>query len=325
MKVVIPIAGLGTRLRPLTYAIPKPLIRLAGRAVLDHLLDKFLELPVEEYIFIVGHLGEQIEQYVRSRYQFAARFVVQNELKGQAHALWLAREYIDRPFVLIFGDTLFEADLSRLIQVKSDGVVFVKEVEDPRRFGIAVLRGSRVVRFVEKPETLDSKLALIGMYYVAHWQLFNEAVQTVMEQGIQTKGEYYIADAFQVLADRGAVLEPWPVPTWIDSGTPEALLAAQRYLLEHGSTQTIPTENSTLTAPVHIDRTARIVNSVVGPYVSVAESVRIVSSIVRDSIIQEGTSIEGATLEGSLIGPHAQVKGKSFPLEVGDSSQAELS
>jgi len=324
MKVVMPMAGLGTRLRPHTYSKAKPLLPVAGKPVLAHLLDRFKGLEVEEYIFIVGHLGEQIEEYVAANYDFPARFVWQREPKGQAHALHLAREYIDSPFLLIFVDTIFEADLTCIDEVASDGLVFVKEVDDPRRFGIVLLEGDRITRFIEKPEEPLSNLALVGVYYVVNWPLLMVCVETLLKEGIQTKGEYYIADAFQLMVDRGARLETVTVDVWQDCGKPEALLATNRYLLEKGAALEAETENSVLLPPVYIAPTANLRNSIVGPYVSVAEGSVIVNSIIRDSIIDEGAYIEGAVLEGSVVGAHARVRGRARRLDVGDSSQVEL-
>lgn len=324
MKVIILLAGLGTRLRPHTYSKAKGLLMVAGKPVLAHLLDRFQGLEVEEYIFIVGHLGEQFEEYVAANYDLPTRFVWQREPKGQAHALYLAREHIDAPFVMVFSDTIVEADLTHLGEVTSDGLVLVKEVEDPRRFGVAVVRKGRVVQFIEKPEESVSHLALVGMYYVANWSLFNVCVEELLAKGIMTKGEYYIADAFQLMVDKGARLETVKVDVWQDCGKPEALLATNRYLLEQGAAQERETENSLLLPPVYIALTATVRNSIVGPYVSMAEGSVIVNSIIRDSIIDKGAYIEDAVLEGSLIGAHVQVRGRAGRLDVGDSSQVEL-
>jgi glucose-1-phosphate thymidylyltransferase len=287
-------------------------------------LDRFQGLDVEEYIFIVGHLGEQIEEYVETNYDLPARFVLQAEPLGQAHALHLAKEYIDSPFFLIFVDTIFEADLTCIDEVACDGLVFVKEVDDPRRFGIALLEGDRVVRFIEKPEEPLSNLALVGMYYVVNWSLLMGGVEALLKEGIQTKGEYYIADAFQLMADRGAKLEVVTVDVWHDCGKPEALLATNRYLLEKGERQEVEAENSVIIPPVSIAKSVTIRGSVVGPYVSAAEGSVIIDSIVKDSVIDEGAHIEGAILEGSLIGANAQVKGKFKHLDIAASSRVDL-
>lgn len=324
MKIVILLAGLGTRLRPHTLTKPKPLVSVAGKPILGHILDQLQGLPAEEYIFIVGYLGEQIEEYVKSHYRIPARFVVQAEPKGQAHAIHLAREHLTGPILSIFGDTIFEANLRQTQNFSEDGLVFVKESEDPRRYGIAILQDGWVKRFVEKPEKPESNLALVGVYYVRNTPLFLECIQEVIERDMQFKGEYYLAHAFQLMADKGAKLRVAAVDVWEDCGSLETLLATQRYLLDKNGGQMAATENSVIRPPVYIAPTARIISSVVGPYVSVAEGSTINDSMIRDSIINEGAAIEGAMLEKSIIGANAQVKGNFRRLDVGDSSKVDL-
>ncbi|MGH2459740.1 MAG: sugar phosphate nucleotidyltransferase [Chloroflexota bacterium] len=322
MKIVLPLAGLGTRLRPHTYSKPKPLVSVAGKTVLGHVLDSLDGLPIDEVIFITGYLGEQIEEYVRSRYSFAARFVEQTELLGQAHAINLASEFIDQPVLIIFVDTIVRADLTKLLDAQGDGVLYVKEVADPRRFGVAVLKDGEIARLVEKPKTAVSNLAVIGVYYLKNWQLLREALRDVIALGIQTGGEFYLADALQLMIERGARFEAWSVDAWEDCGTVQALVHTNEYLLSHGhARQPTETENSIIIPPVYVAPTARIQNSVVGPNVSVAEGVSIMDSIVRDSILSEGATITGAALTESIIGSNAIVKGSFRRLNVGDASE----
>src|SRR5512134_15718 len=209
MKVIIPLAGFGTRLRPHTYTKPKPMINVAGKPVLGHLLDKFKGLNVEEMVFVVGYLGEQIETYVSANYDFKAHYVEQKELLGQAHAIYLAKDLIAGPTIILFVDTLFEANLSKLNQEKIDGVIYVKEVEDPRRFGVTLVneQGS-ITRLIEKPDSMQDNLAVIGLYYVKDVQRLMSAIKTLMDQNMQTKGEFYLADALQLMIDEGASLRP---------------------------------------------------------------------------------------------------------------------
>lgn len=325
MKVILPLAGLGTRLRPHTYTKPKPLVSVAGKTVLGHVLDSLEGLPIDEVIFITGYLGEQIEQYVRAHYSFNARFIEQTELRGQAHAIHLASDYIDQPVLIIFVDTIVKADLRRLLDVASDGVLFVKEVEDPRRFGVAVLQDGVVTRLVEKPTTPVSNLAVVGVYYLRNWQLLRAALHDVIAQNIQTGGEYYLADALQLMIDRNARLEAWPVEVWEDCGTVEALIQTNRYLLRTGHERApVVTDQSVIIPPVNVHPTARIQNSVVGPYVSVAEGATIADALVRDSIIGDRAVIAGAILAESVVGSNARVKGSFRRLNVGDSSEIEL-
>ncbi len=324
MKVIIPLAGFGKRLRPHTYTKPKPLIPVAGKAVLGHILDKLAGMEIEEVIFVVGYLGDQIRSYVEAGYDFPCRFLEQQELKGQAHAIHLAKEHLSGPVLIIFVDTIFETDISVLSQEPSDGVIYVKEVEDPRRFGVVITEGGFITKLVEKPSTPVSNLAVIGLYYIKDSQVLMDCIAELIEKDIKTKGEYFLADALQLMINRGARFVPRNVEVWEDCGKPETLLHTNRYLLEHGSAQEIETDNSVLIAPVHIDRSAVIKDSVIGPHVSVARGVTVVRSIIRDSIIDEAAHIKDANLNQSLIGKDARVLGSAQRLNVGDASHVDL-
>jgi glucose-1-phosphate thymidylyltransferase len=260
MKVIIPLAGFGTRLRPHTYSKPKPLVHVAGKPVLGHILDKLAGLDLEEVIFIVGYLGEQIQEYVDTHYHFPARYVEQKELLGQAHAIWLAREHVRDDVLIIFVDTIFETDLMALQSVEADGVIYVKEVEDPRRFGVAVVEGDRIVRLVEKPATDEHRLAIIGVYYIKDSPWLMRAIEELMARDIRTKGEYYLADALQLMIDQGAHLIPKEVDVWEDCGKPETVLHTNRYLLSklQDNGKKAHLVNTTVVPPVYIAPTARI-------------------------------------------------------------------
>jgi len=321
MKIIIPLAGFGTRLRPHTYTRPKPLMNVAGKAVLGHILDKLVGLDIEEIIFIVGWLGDQIKEYVDANYDFPARYIEQTELKGQAHAIDLAKDYVEGPTLIIFVDTLFEADLTELERTPADGVLYVKEVEDPRRFGVAVVEQGHITRLMEKPDSFEHRLAVIGLYYVKDAAFLMECIAELLEKDIQTKGEYYLADALQLMIDRGAKMEARPLDVWEDCGKPETVLHTNRYLLDSGHGHVTETENSIVIPPVYIADDAVVRNSIIGPYVTIAGGSRVCNSIITDSIIDEESVIEDVMLTGSLIGRHARVRGAFNSLNVGDSSQ----
>ncbi len=324
MKAVILLAGLGTRLRPHTYSKPKPLVQVAGKPVLAHILDSLTELKLEETIFIVGYLGDQIQTYVTEHYpHMRAQYVEQSEMKGQAHAIALAREYIDQPVLIIFGDTIWETDFGRLKQVQGDGLIYVKEVADPRRFGVAILENGYVKKFVEKPSKPISNLAVVGVYYFRAWQKLMKAIDTLIERDIQTKGEYFLADAMQLMIDEGARLEVETIPLWEDCGTREALLKTNRYLLTKQGNHPHTSEGSVILPPVYISSGASIRNSIIGPYVSISENATIENAILRDCIISEGAHIENTMLEWSLVGKDARVHGTFERLNVGDSSEID--
>jgi glucose-1-phosphate thymidylyltransferase len=329
MKVIIPLAGFGTRLRPHTYTKPKPLINVAGKAVLGHILDKFAGLDVEEFIIVHGYLGEQIQHYLATQYpQYRARFVEQKELIGQADAILRCRPFVDGPVLIVFVDTLFEADLSGLAREKADAVIYVKEVQDPRRFGVAVVGAEGwITRFVEKPESMDNRLAVIGMYYLKDSDALMCACQELMERDIQTKGEYFLADAFNLMVEQGQKFRTETVEVWEDCGKPETVLHTNRYLLEHGHDNSAQHRDDgyLVVPPVHIAATAVIQNSVIGPYATISDGCHIVGSIIRDSIVDEDALIEDTTLDQSLIGKGALVKSSYRKLNVGDSSSVDFS
>jgi glucose-1-phosphate thymidylyltransferase len=228
MNVIIPVAGLGTRLRPQTYSRPKPLVSVAGKPVLGHVLDTLSSLTIDRIVFVTGYLGEQIEQYVTENYDFDAVFVNQGDPLGQSHAISKARGQIAGPTIIIFPDMIFEADLSGLEESDWDGAIFTKEVDDPRRFGIAELEGDRIVRLVEKPENPTSKLAIMGIYYVREVRKLFAAIERQMKEDRKTKGEYFLADALQLMIDEGARFTTRQATVWEDCGTPAAAGARQR-------------------------------------------------------------------------------------------------
>ena len=207
MKIVIPTAGFGTRLRPHTWSKPKPLIPVAGKPVLAHVLDTFRDIQsLEEVIFIVGYLGDQIESYVSEGYpDMETRFVTQGEMLGQSHAIGLAREFLQGPMLMVFVDTLIFADLSRLKDEPADGVIWVKEVEDPRRFGVTEVDAEdKVMRLIEKPQDMDNNLAVVGFYYFKEAGNLIEAIDQQMERQIQLKGEFFLADAVNIMLEGGS-------------------------------------------------------------------------------------------------------------------------
>ncbi|HEX9867225.1 MAG TPA: sugar phosphate nucleotidyltransferase [Candidatus Tectomicrobia bacterium] len=323
MKVIVPVAGKGTRLRPHTHTKPKSLVRVAGKPILGHLIDRIRTLPMDELILIIDpdeSKEASIRQFLDATAPVPVRYVRQTELKGPAHAIFLAREYIDQDVLIIFNDTLFDADLDQIQTHQSDGMIWVREVEDPRRFGLIELEANRIVRLVEKPEVPPSNLAMIGMYYLKDGPGLMQRIERVMREGRTVKGEFYLPDPLQLMIDEGYHLEAASVQGWYDCGTIEALLDTNRVLLEHGHQKAIDTIESVIIPPVCIEEGALIRRSVIGPYVSIASQTIVEHSIIRDSILNEGASVHDALLQRSLIGEQAFVKGGYKRLNVGDSS-----
>ena len=326
MNLVIPLAGFGTRLRPHTYTKPKPLINVAGKPVLGHILDRFVTdgANIDNVVFVVGFLGDQIHDYVSHCYpDLRAHYVEQKELNGQAPAILLARDLVSGPTFVVFVDTLAQIDLSSLKDERSDGVIFVKEVEDPRRFGVVQLDSNGAIkRFVEKPADMNNRLAVIGMYYVKDAVRLMAACEALVSRDIKTQGEYFLADAFNLMIEDGAQLRTSQVDVWLDCGKPETVLETNRYLLQHGHDNSSAWSgcDCVVVPPVHIHPSATINHSVIGPYATIAEGCQIENSIVRDSIVDAGAHVTEHVLAGSLIGRDALLIGRPRRFNVGDSS-----
>jgi glucose-1-phosphate thymidylyltransferase len=323
MIAIIPAAGIGTRLRPHTYTLPKALLYVAGRPIISHILDDVKRLDVSSVVVIVGYKGELVEEYVAKEYrELRPKFVFQEKRDGIGHAVHLTREAADtgEPVLIILGDTIVRTDLKKITALGTNALG-VKEVEDPRRFGVCEVEEGRIVRLVEKPKDPPSNLALVGLYWLRDSSLLFRMLDEQIARDIRTRGEYQITDALQMMIDRGARFVPFTIDDWFDCGKPEALLETNRALLA-GHAGVPETEGSVVIPPVSIAATARIVNSIVGPHVSVGSGSVVENSIVRDSILDQGSSVKDCLLEGSIIGPRAVVRGGFQRLNIGDSSEA---
>lgn len=332
LKIVIPMAGWGTRMRPHTWNKPKPLVSVAGKTALDHLMDMFKTVPEPrktEYIFILGpYLGElQIPPFIEENYpNIQAHYVVQAEMKGQSHALYLARQYLTGPMIMCFSDTLIETDFSLLDREKSDVVAWVQAIPDPRRFGVAeVNKDGWVTRLIEKPHTLENNLAVVGCYYFKSSEDLMSAIEEQIGRDIQLKSEFFLVDAINIMLERRALMRVEKVETWLDTGTIEATLKTNRYLLQrNGGTKVAERKGLTVIEPVFIDETAKIENSTIGPYASISANCRISGSRIEDSIVEADCEIKDAVLKDSLVGRQAKVQGRGdkevLTLNVGEDS-----
>jgi glucose-1-phosphate thymidylyltransferase len=325
MKVIIPVAGAGTRLRPHTHTTPKVLISVAGKPMIGHILDQLVGLPIDQIVMVVGQMGDRIKEYVDRNYKFKVRYIVQQEAKGLADAIYLSREAVKKDDALIIlGDTVFSTDFKKLLS-KKNSQIGVKEVSDPRRFGVVEHQHGKITKLVEKPEHPRSNLAIVGIYLIKDMPKLYSAISTLMEKNIRTKGEYQLTDALQLLIDRGQTMETFAVDGWYDCGKPETLLDTNRQLLDLYLQKSVKIKGVVINNPVSIDPSARIEKSVIGPYVSVAAGSHIKNALISDTIIGRNVCLDSIMLKKSIIGDNAVVKGKQRKLSVGDGSEVDLS
>jgi glucose-1-phosphate thymidylyltransferase len=323
MKVIIPLAGKGTRLRPHTHITPKPMLKIAGKPVIDYVMEDLERLGnVEQVIYITGHLKEKVEEYARAKYPFDAVFIEQKVQDGTAGAVALAREYVYQPVFIIFVDTIFDADLSVVNRTDADGIIWVKTVEDYQRFGVVVTdQDGNMTKIVEKPSTPISKRANIGLYYIRNWKLLYEGIDWTLRQP-KNKGEYYLTDAYQYMIDHGAKIKVIDVEGWYDAGEQGTLLETNRIMLEKGRARrpsTLPASVRVID-PVYIEDDVVMADSTIGPNVAIGAGSRLEGSEVRDTIVGSGSSVTNSSLTNSLIGDAAIVEGVRGQINVSDHS-----
>jgi glucose-1-phosphate thymidylyltransferase len=325
MKAIIPVAGIGTRLRPHTHTIPKALVPVAGKPIVGHILEELAPLGVREIVLVTGYMGDRVKEYVGAAYpDLDVCCVDQEERLGLGHAIYLTKECMDGgPVLIVLGDTVVTADYSALA-AGNRTLIGVKEVDDPQRFGVVEVLDGLVRDLVEKPDVPPSNLAIVGLYYIANSPLLFECLTEIVENDVRTKGEYQLTDALKLMLDRGEEMGIYTVHGWHDCGLPETLLDTNRVLLERSGGNGVSIEGSIVIPPVSIDPSAVIERSVVGPFVSVAAGATIRDAVVRDSILSAGAVVEKSLLSRSLIGEGAVVRGHYQRLNVGDSSEIEI-
>ena len=325
-------------MRPHTWSKPKPLVSVAGKTSLEHLLDMFNSVPNPsnvEFVFIVGpYLGElQVPPFVRENYPgMQAHFIVQNEMKGQSHALWLARDFLHGPMLVCFSDTLLETDFSFLAQEEADVVAWVMPMPDPRRFGVAeVNQEGWVTRFIEKPDSMENNLVVVGCYYFKSGEKLRAAIEEQMERNLTLKGEYFLTDTVTLMIEKDAKVRTQQSESWLDTGTIDATLETNKILLE-GKANKAKNEivdGVEFIAPSFVHPSAEIKDSVIGPYSSIGANCKIINSKIEESIVESDCEIQDAVLCRSLVGIQAKVQGRGdgqvIQLNVGDNSDILLS
>ncbi|MFC1551101.1 sugar phosphate nucleotidyltransferase [Candidatus Latescibacterota bacterium] len=310
MKAIIPMAGAGTRLRPLTYSKPKSLLRVGSKPILGHIVDRLVSIGCDELVLIISGDGMSIPEYVKEHYSgIKVEIVIQEEQLGLGHAVSLA-EHVSRDseIIIVYGDSIIDCDLSGMVDASVDGVIAVKEVEDPRRFGVVNHTDGIITKFVEKPKVPESNLAIIGFNYIRQSDTLFDCLNEIIEKDIKTRGEFQITDAFQLMIERGVRMKPLTVDDWFDAGTPLTMLETNRFLLKKdGNTDHI--EGSIVIPPVYVSESAVVKNSIIGPDVSIGDNAVIERSLISDSIIDDGASVTNSCLHGALIGDNAAIEG----------------
>ena len=331
MKALIPVAGAGTRLRPHTYTQPKPLIPVAGKPILAHIIDELIKADFREFVFVLGYLGEKVRDFINNRYKnLRCEFVVQEEREGLGHAVWTAREFLknEKELFIVLGDTVFDTDLSLLLNAPTT-TLGVQAVTDPREFGIVDLDANGFIKKVtEKPRIPHSNLALVGLYKINEVTELLRGLEYNIKNDIRTNNEFQLADGLQRMIENGVKMTTTPINNWFDCGKKEILLETNRSLLEKHNTFDVDLpvyDNTIIIHPVSIGDNCDITDSIIGPHVTIASNTKIEASIIRDSIIGSYSVLREIILNHSVIGSDTSIRGIRRSLNIGDNTEIDFS
>ncbi|MEM9983258.1 MAG: sugar phosphate nucleotidyltransferase, partial [Bacteroidota bacterium] len=329
MKVVIPVAGIGSRLRPHTHTQPKSLVPIAGKAILAHIIDDLIEGGMQDFIFVLGYLGDKVEDFIRRNYQdsIKATFVIQEPREGLAHAIWTARETFEKEeeILVVLGDTIARVALRTFID-SPVSTLGVKKVGEPSLFGIAeVDQAGKVIKLVEKPKIPKSNLALVGIYKIRNVTLLLSSIEQLMRENHKTRDEYQLTDALMRMVQAGEEMHTVLVDHWYDCGKKETLLEANAILLNHDKFKhDFPKEaypSAIILPPVSIGKNCQIKDSIIGPNVAVGDHTIVQYSIVQNSIIGSFSELKNVVLKNSIVGNDSSIKGLSQSLNIGDNTE----
>lgn len=335
MKIIVPMAGRGSRLRPHTLTVPKPLVPVGGKPIVHRLVEDIAAVcsePIEEIAFIIGDFGNEVEQelLVLARDLGAKGHIYhQTEPLGTAHAVLCAKEQLDGPVVVAFADTLFKADFK--IDPEDDGILWVKQIEDPSAFGVIKMNErEEIIDFVEKPQTFVSDLAMIGIYYFKDGAGLRTELEYLIDNNIIKGGEYQLPDALRRLTEKGKKFKPGKVQEWLDCGNKKVTVQANQRILEFDREKQVQLvsnsaklNNAVIIPPCYIGDNVEINNSVVGPHVSIGKNSVVENSVIVNTIIQTETNISNANLKNSMIGNKVNLKQEASDLSLGDYSTFE--
>lgn len=328
MKAIIPVAGAGAKLRPHTYTQPKALIPIAGKTILSYIVDQLHDAGIKEFIFIIGYLGEKIQDYVSATYpKLKCHFVHQNERQGTGHALELTKSIVgnDEVFVAL-GDTICEYDVKEVIN-SPYSMLGVQKVDDPRLFGVAEIDSNGFIeKVVEKPAIPKSNMALVGIYKIKETEFLYGCLHHIFKEHIQSHGEYSLTDAIDFMIQRGAHIKSFKVKNWFDCGKKEILLSTNATMLARRDTTPLAKqyEDSIFIPPVSIGYNCQIKHSIIGPNVSIGENSQVSNAILKDAIIGNFTSLEDVVLQHSIIGNDAVIKGRFQSFNIGDNTEIDM-
>lgn len=331
MKVVIPVAGAGTRLRPHTLTTPKPLLPVAGKPIIDHIIESINSLNFSELILVTGPDNGEIFHHVKLTWQdkFNVSRAFQEEKLGLGHAIFQARGFFKKgeDIFIILGDTIIEGNFEDFVDKRKDFLA-VKKVDDPSNYGIVELdKDGKIVSLEEKPQHPKSNLAIVGVYYISDATKLFEAIQYIIANDIKTKNEYQITDALKRMVKSGWIFYTKEISNWYDCGRVSEILKTNRFLLQkNGSSvdSSVKIENSVIIDPVFIDKGVSIKNSIVGPYVHISEGVTLTNVMVKNSIVLENATVEESQFEMSIVGKRAKVRTASLKLNIGDYSELDM-
>lgn len=328
MKAIIPVAGAGTKLRPHSYTQPKALIPLAGKTVLSIIIDQLREADIQEFVFIVGYLGEKIEDYVKSKYpDLKAFYVHQTDRQGVGHAIRLTRSIVGNDeLIVVLGDTICEYDVREVVN-SPYSMIGVRKVDDPREFGVAELdEEGMILRLVEKPQIPKSNMAMVGVYKIRETEQMFQCLESNIRSGLRSHGEYSLTDALDCMVKLGCQFRSFKVENWFDCGKKETLLESNATLLKKFApvVDTSAYENTVIIPPVSIGTGCHIRNSIIGPNVAIGDQSSIDYSIIKDSIIGSYSTLYDIVLDESVIGSDTNLRGESRSLNIGDNTSIDL-
>jgi glucose-1-phosphate thymidylyltransferase len=330
MKIIVPMAGMGKRMRPHTLTVPKPLIPVAGKSIVQHLMEDLINVcpeKVDEIAFVVGHFGDEAEKNligIAETLGAKGSIYYQEEPLGTAHAILCAAPALTGKVIVAFADTLFTPEDK--ISADADGVIWVKKIEDPRQFGVVKINEAGVITdFVEKPQDFVSDLAIIGIYYFKDGDNLKKELQYLLDNDIKDKGEYQLTNGMENMKNKGLKMLPGRVAEWLDCGNKDATVYTNQRVLENKYPKShiaasAKNNNSVIIAPCFIGENVQLNNSVIGPHVSIGANTVVTSSVIRNSIIQTNTKITNAGIDNSMIGNSVVYSGKMQDLSMGDYS-----